>query len=158
MKRFILLIIATTLTACHFFENKKMSTKTVLKEELKTFNFNEVDTYPTFATCDTLIKKEALKTCFENTVLNHFNQFLQTQRFVVSEVVSDTIKLQLKVDKNGDLAVTSINAKPNTQQQLPQLDSLLTQSVKGLPKLYAAQKRSQPVTSVYTLPIVVSVQ
>ena len=45
-----------------------------------------------------------------------------------------------------------------TKQQIPGLDSLLNYSLKGLPKLYPAIKRSQQVQTAFQLPLVLKVK
>ena len=61
---FLLIIL---LTACNYFEKQKVNSEDLLEEELQTFNWNEVDMYPRFSNCDSIIEKEESKICFQNT-------------------------------------------------------------------------------------------
>ena len=145
------------LSSCNYFEKKKVYSEDLLKEELHTFNWNEVDTYPTFYSCDSLTIKEDSKRCFQNTLINSVNSFLSEQNLVVSNDVSDTIRLQLIIDKSGVLKVESIVYKPKTKEEIPEIDSLLIKSLKSVPKIYPAIKRGQQVTTSFEFPIVVQI-
>ena len=57
MKKIQFLIIALCLCSCKYLETKKTDSEAILSQELKTFNWNEVDTYPTFTVCDSLSTK-----------------------------------------------------------------------------------------------------
>lgn len=157
MKFFVILFVLLFATSCSYFEKKKVYSEDLLEEELQTFNWNEVDAYPTFSNCDSLTDKEASKSCFQNTLVSNVNLFLQAQNIVVSEDVNDTVKLKLTIDKQGLLEVTSINYLPQTKAQIPEIDSLLIKSLKDIPKIYPAIKRGQQVTTVFELPVIVRI-
>jgi hypothetical protein len=157
MKPTVFLFILLFATSCNYFEKKKVSSEDLLEEELQTFNWNEVDTYPTFSNCDSITAKTEIKACFQNTMLSNVNQFLEQQNIVVSEDVNDTIMLKIIIDNKGILEVESIAVKPETQFQIPEIDSLLRQSLKGIPKIYPAIKRGQQVTTAFELPVIVKI-
>ena len=47
--------------------------------------------------------------------------------------------------------------KPETVIQIPEIDSLLHESLKGIPKITPAIKRGQQVTTAFELPIIVKI-
>jgi hypothetical protein len=157
MKRFILLISLVILTSCNYFDKKKVYTKDLLEEELKSFNWNDVDEYPTFSSCDTSSGKLNKKKCFENTLRQFLNSSLASQNIVVTEDVNDTIILKITIDKYGAFSLDAIKCNAMTNKQIPQLDSLLTHSFDSLPKIFPAIKRSQQVATQFSLPIVVHI-
>ena len=157
MNRIIFLLILCFATSCNYFEKKKVYPEDLLEEELKTFNWNEVDTYPTFSNCDSITIKEDSKACFQNTLIGSVNQFLEHQNIVVTDDVNDTIKLKIIIDNKGILEVESIRLKPETATQIPEIDSLLRQSLKGIPKIFPAIKRGQQVTTAFELPVIVRI-
>jgi hypothetical protein len=145
-------------TSCNYFEKKKVYSEDLLEEELQTFNWNEVDTYPTFSSCDSIIDKEDSKICFQNTIISSVNEFLSAQNIVVSEDVNDTIRLKIIIDNKGGLEVESIDLNPETAAQIPEIDSLLRLSLKSIPKIYPAIKRRQQVTTAFELPVIVQIK
>jgi hypothetical protein len=157
MNRIVFLLILCFATSCNYFEKKKVYPEDLLEEELQTFNWNEVDTYPTFSNCDSITIKEDSKACFQNTLIGSVNQFLEHQNIVVSDDVNDTIRLKIIIDNKGVLEVESIRLKPETAVQIPEIDSLLRQSLKGIPKIFPAIKRGQQVTTAFELPVIVRI-
>ncbi|MBC2844218.1 hypothetical protein [Winogradskyella flava] len=157
MNRVACLFLIVLFTSCDYFEKKKVNSEDLLEEELQTFNWNDVDTYPTFSSCDSITAKEESKICFQNTLLSNVNQYLEQQNIVVSTDVNDTIRLKLVIDNKGLIKVDSIVVKSETQFQIPEIDSLLRQSLKGVPKIYPAIKRGQQVTTAFELPVIVRI-
>jgi len=155
MNRLILSCCFLAITSCNYFEKKKVYTQDILNEELKTFNWNEVDEYPTFDLCETTSGKENKRQCFENTLTQILNKNLASQNIVVTEDVNDTIILKITIDNQGGFSIKDIKSKDITKTQIPKIDSLLIHSFDSLPKIYPAIKRSQQVTTQFSLPVVV---
>ncbi|MEY8850050.1 hypothetical protein AB9K26_14615 [Psychroserpens sp. XS_ASV72] len=158
MKRMLLFVFLIGLSSCEYFNKKKVYSEDLLEEELKTFNWNEVDDYPTFTSCDSTEGKANKKQCFEQTLHSILNTNLSKYKIVVSEAVSDTVILKIVIDKDGELIVDKIESNAITKSQIPQLDSLLRKSLDSLPKIYPAIKRSQQVTTQFNLPVVIKIE
>ena len=47
--------------SCHYFEKKKLDSEKLLEEELQAFNWNALDQYPSFESCEDGIDFEANK-------------------------------------------------------------------------------------------------
>ncbi len=157
MKPIVFLLILLLVTSCSYFEKKKIYSEDLLEEELQTFNWNEVDTYPTFSSCDSISIKADIEACFQNTLVTNVNRFLEAQKIVVSEDINDTIMLKITIDSKGILEVKTIDFKPETAIQIPEIDSLLRQSLKGIPKIFPAIKRGQQVTTAFEIPVIVKI-
>ncbi|NRD21865.1 hypothetical protein HNV10_01340 [Winogradskyella litoriviva] len=157
MNRIVCLLILLFATSCNYFEKKKVTPEDLLEEELQTFNWNDVDTYPTFSSCDSLTAKEESKICFQNTLVTNVNQFLAEQNIVVVNDVFDTIKLNIIIDKSGLLEIESMKIQPETVQEIPQIENLLRESLKSVPKIFPAIKRGQQVTTAFEFPIIVQI-
>ena len=158
MKYLFILIFWGSFFSCNYYEKKKLNAETILMEELKTFNWNELDSYPSFETCDDSIDFQQTKMCFEQTLISHFSEFFIEKNLVVTENVTDTIRIDFLVNNKGSLSISNIQSKPLTRLQIPTLDSLITHSLQGLPKLYPAIKRSQQVQSAFQLPLILVVK
>jgi hypothetical protein len=157
MNRLACFLLIVLLTACDYFEKQKVNSEDLLEEELQTFNWNDVDTYPTFNSCEAMTTKEDSRVCFQNTLLRHVNDYLGSQNIVVSEDVYDTIRLKLIIDNKGLLQIEDITLKPETEYQIPEIDSLLRQSIKDVPKIFPAIKRGQQVKTAFELPVIVRI-
>ena len=157
MKHLVVVLLFYSFFSCNYYEKKKLDSDAILIEELKTFNWNEVDRYPNFENCTDSIDFQSSKNCFEHTITTHIFDYFFTQNIVVTQTVSDTIRINLLVSKTGEVQISKIEAQNLTRQQIPELDSVLRQSLKGLPKLYPAIKRSQQVQTAFQLPIIIKV-
>jgi len=70
--------------------------------------------------------------------------------------VSDTIIIDLVVSKSGELQISEIQTQELTRDQIPRFRlHFKFRSLKGLPKLYPAIKRSQQVQTAFQLPIII---
>ena len=108
--------------------------------------------------CDSASGKENKRHCFENTLTQMLNKQLSNQNIIVTEDVNDTIFLKITIDNQGKFSVDDILSSELTKAQIPKIDSLLIRGFDSLPKIYPAIKRSQQVTTQFSLPVVVSIK
>ena len=157
MRYLVFVLLFCSFYSCNYYEKKKLDSDTILMEELKTFNWNEVDRYPNFENCENSIDFQNSKNCFEQTITTHISEYFGTQNIIVSQTVKDTIRIDLLVSNSGELQISKIQTQELTREQIPSLDSILKRSLEGLPKLYPAIKRSQQVQTAFELPIILRV-
>lgn len=154
----LVLILLFLVTSCNYFKVKKTTSETILKEELKAFNWNEVDQYPSFSDCDSLTEKDEKKQCFENILSNNLFQYLQQQQIVVSQEVNDVVEIDVLVSKTGALTFSNFKIDSLTLNEIPELKTYLLQSIDSLPKVFPAIKRGQQVDTQFKLPIEIKVE
>ncbi|PWH83554.1 hypothetical protein DIS18_03090 [Algibacter marinivivus] len=157
MKYSFVFIFVLLFTACDYFNVKKTSSEAILKEELETFNWNNVDEYPSFTICDSVLSKVDKKACFQETITTNITDFLQKEMIVVSQDIHDTLVLEFQVSKQGMLRLLESRVDSVTLQEIPNIKELLNRSLDTLPKIYPAIKRGQQVTTEFNLPIIISV-
>ncbi|WCO01348.1 hypothetical protein [Psychroserpens ponticola] len=158
MKRIFIFLLLINVMSCEFFEKKKVYSEELLENEMELFTWNDVDEYPTFSSCDSTIGKANKKQCFENTLRDILNTNLSQYHIVVLESIEDTVQLKITIDNKGEFSINSIESSTLTKQQIPQLDSLLRQSLDSLPKIFPAIKRSQQVTTQFSLPVIIKIE
>ncbi|GAL79010.1 hypothetical protein JCM19274_4095 [Algibacter lectus] len=110
-----------------------------MKEELQTFNWNDVDAYPSFSECDSVETKTDKKSCFENVLTLHIWEFLQREKIVVTKDVSDTIILSFRVSETGDLKLSNAKIDSVTRREIPEIEKLLYKSLEQLPPVFLQQ-------------------
>jgi len=135
---------------------KKVSSETILKEELQTFDWNDVDEYPTFSVCDSSFTKQEKKACFEQTLTAFITNGLQKHSIVVTQDIHDTIHLNFKVSDKGELMLLSTKTDSLIHHEIPNIEQILSESLDSLPKIFPAIKRGQQVTTEFKLPIIIS--
>ena len=157
MKQICVFLIVILLTSCNYFDVKKTSPEAILNEELQTFNWNEVDVYPTFVSCDSLESILEKKACFSETLTTHILNQLQNDSIVVNRNINDTINLQIQVSETGDLKLLNTQIDSLTIHNIPNIQCLIYNSFETLPKIYPAIKRGQQVKTEFKLPIIIQV-
>ncbi|MEZ4780724.1 MAG: hypothetical protein R2816_03820 [Flavobacteriaceae bacterium] len=136
MKQFTVFVLILCTFSCDYFDKKKVNSHDIVNEELQTFNWNEVDQYPSFKTCESSNSKQESKQCFETTLITHITNKLSDEVVVVTENVEDTVVIKFHISETGSLSVLDIKSKETTKEQIPNLDSLLLKSLDSLPKYF----------------------
>lgn len=157
MRQSCIILLVLTIYSCDYFNVKKTTPEAILKEDLKTFNWDEVDMYPSFPECDSFISKTDKKLCFEKTVHSAINSLLQKQIIVVTQDVNDTLMLKLRATNTGKISLLETKMDTLTKNEIPGLEKLILQSLEELPQINPAIKRSQPVTTEFELPLIIKV-
>lgn len=158
MKRISVLLLFFILFSCEYFNVKKTSSEAILKEELQTFNWNEVDAYPSFSACDSALTKLAGKLCFERVLRTHIMTSLLKESIIVTQDINDTVSLKFMVSETGDLALMDVKVDSLTSAEIPNILDLLKKSLDSLPKIFPATKRGQQVKTEFKLPIIINVK
>lgn len=154
MRNLLILLLFLCLSSCDYFDKQKISSDEILQEDLRTFNWNEVDEYPSFTNCESSATKELRKQCFETTLVDHILNTLQSKRMVVTKDLNDTIEMKFHISEKGEIRVLDMIISEKTVMQIPEIRTYLSQSVATLPKIDAAIKRRQYVKTEFILPIV----
>ena len=82
---------------------------------------------------------------------------LAKEHIVVTEDINDTIMITFQVSEKGKLSVREITSSELIKTQIPIMDTLLIESLKDLPKIFPAIKRSQQVKTEFKLHVVINV-
>ena len=157
MKKVCVFLSILMLMSCEYLNVKKTSSEAILKEELQTFNWNDVDEYPSFSVCDSSSAKQERKQCFETTLTSHITSHLQKDTIVVTQDIKDTVNLKLQVSDKGVISLLSVNVDSVTSLEIPNIKALLAESLEALPKIFPALKRGQQVKTEFKLPIIIHV-
>lgn len=157
MKHIYVFLSLLMLTSCEYFNVKKTSSEAILKEELQTFNWNEVDEYPSFSVCDSSVTKQERKQCFETFLTTFITNSLQKDTIVVTQDIKDTLLLQLQISETGVLSLVNLKVDSLTNKEIPNIKELLRKSLDSLPEIFPATKRGQQVKTEFKLPIIINV-
>lgn len=156
MIRFItLFLICLSLQACQFFQVEKVSSETLFEEEIQTINWKDVDAYPLFSSCEESLDKERQKECFINTLNAAIYQKISNERFTTSQQLFDTVYINFKIDNIGKLSVLQIQIDSLVSREFPDFETQITEALNVLEISTPAYKRGIPVTTQFTLPIIV---
>ncbi len=152
--RVLVVILAILIASCD-----RSSSTTAAIQDLKlldtVIDYNSVDVYPLFSDCQEIGDKEGQRNCFESALTELLAVKLQRYDYEVKAYVNDSSYVDLLINSNGKTKVVAINSPPVIRNNLPQLDSIIEQSVAELPIVKPALKRGIPVRSQYKLAVVV---
>ena len=157
MRKSILPALLFLCLSCNF-ETKKISSEEVLEQESKALNWKEVDEYPAFEECKNLSELTEARSCFEKKINQTIISVLVAQQPVVTKSIDDTLYLYLEIDHSGNPKITEIEVDTTITNQLPDIRKWLRQSIDSLPKIYPANKRGIPVSTVFKMPVVVKAE
>ena len=138
--------------------DRKISVDEFINEELKSFNWNEVDQYPVFENCLELNSVSQKNKCFVETITNNFTANLKKNNLVLNRTLVDTVNMVLMVDKKGLISVESINISKKNLKYKEVINSSFNLTISNFPKLYPAIKRGQQVDVIFTMPIIISTE
>lgn len=153
MRKITYSILVLSLFGCKNFETEKLSHEEVLRQKLEHFNWKEVDTYPSFSSCDGIFEKTAAKQCFETKLAEYFLSSFSDTQLIASDSINATAYLYFGISKTGEPLIDSMKIPPVLQEQFPEMEIRFRQSLTDLPKIHPAQKRGIPVSVKFTLPI-----
>ena len=143
----LMMILFTSCDKISFSKNKNIQVLDTIVD------YSSVDTFPSFAICDSIIDKTKKSDCFRTTIHQKIGAELQQHTFVIKDSIDEVILVDLIINSNGIFTLDAIQSSDNIKKALPHLDSLLRLSVRNLPQIHAANKRGIPVTIKYSLPI-----
>jgi hypothetical protein len=156
MKYYIASFLILVVFSCDLTINKELSVNQLVSDELETFNWNDVDTYPRFQNCDTIINKELNFQCFVNTLTSKVQTNLSNTGVIVDKSIKDTVIISFRVSDKGKITLDQLFSENEVLNVNLLIDSIFKLSILDLPKLYPAIKRGQPVNTKFKLPILVS--
>ncbi len=142
-------------TSCQLFETEKVSSEDIFEEEIGTIDWKEVDRYPSFTACEEILEKPEQKDCFINTISSHLYQAVSHKEIIAVREVYDTVKVKFEVGSSGRLSILEIEMDSLLQEEFPDLEMMIFNTVDSLQPVAPAYKRGIPVRTQFTLPVIV---
>ena len=150
---FTILICAFLVLSCSYIEQR---TKRAPIQKIDTIvDFNTIDSYPLFPNCADIPSREKQQICFQMEMSQHIYASLKEFELSVKDSVNDTIFVKLKIDADGKITLSNIQKSAKISKLIPEFDSVVKVSLQNLPTLQPAIKRAIPVSTEFTLPIVI---
>ena len=158
MRYIISLFFLVFFFSCELNINKKISVDEILDEEWRTFNWSDVDEYPSFSHCDSLQTLSLKKECFITTLSDQISKDLIINTKTVNRTIQDTVMLRFVISKNGEITLEELIVDKNIIDLKGTINSSFESSIDKLPKIFPAIKRGQQVNVKFSLPIFVSTE
>lgn len=153
MKRFLIVWICCNLASCNFFESKEKRTQELINAELQEIDWNTIDTYPLFLSCDETASKEGQRLCFEEKLTTHFEVTLNEFEFTIDSNENPIVAVIFVINTEGKISIDAIEKDATILKQMPEFDGIISQSLKSVPAIAPALKRGIPVSTKFRIPI-----
>ncbi|MCJ7466195.1 MAG: hypothetical protein MUO53_05820 [Maribacter sp.] len=154
MRKFWVIGLVCAFVSCDFFESKDKKARELVNQEMRNIDWNEVDNYPLFEACDETLTKQDQKVCFENELTSHLAATLEEFEYILDADINPTVYVDFVIDGEGKISVLNIEKDTKIDLEMPEFDGIITQSLKGVPKISPALKRGIPVRTKFRIPIV----
>jgi hypothetical protein len=148
-----LVILSLFFYSCEYFETKKISSETFVKDEIKSINWRDVDQYPIFKNCELISKKEQQKSCFEATLSSYIYLSIKVEETVVTTDLNETLTIDFIIDEKGKLMITSMIIDSLISAQIPLMEKNIKKAIDSIQPIAPAYKRGIPVKTSFQLPL-----
>lgn len=160
MRKIFLIIVLSSLlfNSCQYFDKQVPSQEELLKKELKSINWNEVDEFPSVSECEK-IKDEAMrKQCFFDFLTQTIQQKLSIDTLAVLYPQLDTIEVKVTVFPDATMRFEPQFPKDSVAYDTIKIDSILHARLVDFPKVNPAIKRGIPVKTQFVLPVILKIE
>ena len=138
--------------------SKKISVDEFVNDEMKSFNWSEVDQFPVFENCTQINETSKKNNCFIRTISDSLSLNFIKNDLVLNRTLIDTVFIKFKVDKKGIIEIENIEIGEKILPYKEVINQSFVKTAANLPKLYPAIKRGQEVDVTFELPILVSTE
>ena len=138
--------------------SKKISVDEFVNDEMKSFNWSEVDQFPVFENCTQINETSEKNNCFIRTISDSLSLNFIKNDLVLNRTLIDTVFIKFKVDKKGIIEIENIEIGEKILPYKEVINQSFVKTAANLPKLYPAIKRGQEVDVTFELPILVSTE
>lgn len=137
------------LTSCNFVQKELPNSQELLRRELHAIDWNKVDTYPMYDSCEHMNNAEENKICFFDRLNFEVVRVLKTDSLVKISTI-DSVQFKVSISSNSEI---NFKTELVNEKLLPKwmLDSIMKKHYKSFSKIQPATKRGIPVTTQFVL-------
>ena len=151
----ILFLLALTLGSCQYLSQVPNEDE-LLKKELKSINWSQVDELPTFSNCDSAVDKTQKKQCFFDYLTQLIQQKLSVDTLSVLYPQLDTINVKVTISPDATM-VFEPQITDTLSYNTTKIDSILKARLVDFPVVHPAIKRGIPVKTQFVLPVLLNI-
>jgi hypothetical protein len=154
LKQFFLFLVFLFFNSCQYIDKQVPTEKDLLKKELKSINWKEVDEYPTVVDCEKITDKKLRQQCFFQIMSELIQEKLDIDTLSIMYPELDTIQVKVTVFPNAALKFEPQFPKDSVSYDTIKIDSILHARLIDFPKVNPAIKRGIPVKTQFMLPVI----
>lgn len=153
-----ILFLGISFGACQNSRKPEISEEALLKQELQKINWNQVDEFPSVATCDSIKDLATRKQCFFDFLTVTIQQKLDLDTLSILYPQIDTISVKVTVYPDSRLEFEPQFPSDSLAYDKIKIDSILHSRLTDFPKINPALKRGIPVKTQFVLPVILNVE
>ena len=153
----ILFLALLLLQSCRFFEPVP-SKEQLLKKELQSINWKEVDEFPTVSDCEKITDEAMRRQCFFDFLTTAIQERLAVDTLSILYPQLDTIQVMVTVFPDASLKFEPQFPKDTVAYDTIKIDSILHARLVDFPKVNPAIKRGIPVKTQFILPVILKIE
>lgn len=158
MKKIIALSWFTLFLGCQYIDKSVPLKDELLKQELESINWKEVDEFPSVADCDSLTDESMRRQCFFDYLAAAIQQKIGIDTLSVLYPELDTIDVKVTVFPDSSIQFEPQFPKDSVRYDVKKIDSILHARLLDFPKINPAIKRGIPVKTQFVLPVILSME
>lgn len=156
MRKFSLLFLMIGFVSCQFFQSKEELVEKEVEQRLEVVDWNEVDSYPLFESCDESTSKETQKACFQEAMYSYFVNAFSDAQFEVENDINETLYVDFKIDEHGFITILQIEENIRINELIPRFNEEISNRLNDLTTVAPALKQGSPVSMKFRLPLVLN--
>ena len=120
-------------------------------------NWTSSDEMPSFEVCNDLVNESERKSCFNTKIINLIYSNLSFEKIRVNNKINDTLIISLLINEKGKISLIGIKNEDKLVNKIPELKTLIGNSLEKIPSLYPATKTNMGITvsSKFSLPLII---
>ena len=146
------------LFGCQYIERSVPSKDDLLKQELESINWKEVDEFPSVADCDSIEDQNMRRQCFFDFLAAAIQQKLDIDTLAILYPELDTIEVKVTVFPDSSVNFEPQFPKDSVAYDIKKIDSILHARLLDFPKINPAIKRGIPVKTQFILPVILTME
>lgn len=153
---FLIFVMIMIFQSCQYFE-KKQSKEVLLKKELKSIDWNDVDEYPSIANCDILESKAQQRQCFFEYLKANVQKKLDSVLNNKASKKVDSLHIKISILTDSKVVYGFNDADLEIKKKI-NLDSIFLLETFQFKKLQPALKRGIPVKIQFEIPVLIGLK
>ena len=160
MKKIVVILFVLLFCSCNYFEKQKIhATDELIQKRLDKVDTSTIDKFPIFKKCEQLDQNvSAEKECFISSLSAYIGNSLFKNKLVLEDELDTSFQVGIQVSDTGKVTITNFEIDTVLKENIPNIESLIQQSIRELPEVKPALKKIQsgelvPVKAQFVIPI-----
>ena len=154
---FFIIALSFVMSSCNFLFRKKQDF-IIDNSIIIPIDFASIDAYPLLPECKNIHSRKAQKACFYTILSKQIEVSLSKSIVSLSQPIQDTIFVKLQVSDKGVLKVSSVNLSIENKEDKKNVTELIFKSLVEFSPIEPGIKSGIPVTTEFTLPIILKTE